>query len=191
MKVGDPDRILVVMGVCGAGKSAVAGRLAARLGRVLIEADDFHSDEARAKMSRGEPLDDAWRLPWLDRIGEAARARLGQGEKVVIACSALRRLYRDRLRGYLPTARFIHLAGDRDLIARRLDRREDHFVGRPLLDSQLAILEPLATDEAGMVLDVAVPLDTLVDEVLREPGMVNSASPNSGPVSDIVADRHN
>ena len=191
MDVVNPVSALVVMGVCGAGKSAVAGRLAARLGDALIEADDYHSDDARARMARGEPLNDAWRLPWLDRVGEAARARMAYGESVVVACSALRRLYRDRLRLYLPAVRFIHLTGTRDLIAERLDRREDHFVGRKLLDSQLEILEPLASDETGMVLDVAVPLDALVDEVLHTLGEADSASPKSGPHGDAVAARRN
>lgn len=191
MVVANPVSVLVVMGVCGAGKSAVAGQLAARLGFVLIEADDYHSDHARARMARGEPLNDAWRLPWLDRVGEAARMRIAHGEDVVVACSALRRLYRDRLRLFLPAARFIHLTGDRDLIAQRLDNREDHFVGRTLLDSQLEILEPLASDEAGLVLDVAAPLDALVDEVLHTLGEAGSASPKSGSHGDAVAARRN
>ncbi|QKV17518.1 gluconokinase [Oricola thermophila] len=191
MRAGNPNDVLVVMGVCGAGKSAVAGRLAACLRGGLIEADDFHTDEARARMSRGEPLDDALRLPWLDRIGEATLARLRQGGPVVVACSALRRLYRDRLRGFVPSALFIHLNGDRELIAQRLDRREGHFVGRSLLDSQIEALEPLAQDEAGMVLDVAVPLDTLVGTVLRELGNAETPSLNSGPVGDDVAGRQN
>lgn len=162
--------VLVVMGVCGAGKSALAFRLADRLGFTFVEADEHHSEAARAMMSRGESLNDAERLPWLDRVAAAASAKLLHSRGVVIACSALRRTYRDRLRDMLPPAAFIHLGGDRKLIAKRLDGRRDHFVGRPLLDSQLAILEPLAPDEAGMVLDVAEPLATLAEQVLRKLG---------------------
>ena len=85
------DAVLVVMGVCGAGKSALAQSLAARLGVTLVEADDHHSEKARATMSRGEPLSDAERLPWLDRVAAAARAKKDTGSGVVIACSALKK----------------------------------------------------------------------------------------------------
>jgi len=183
--------VMVVMGVCGAGKSALARSLAAQAGLALVEADDHHSDAARAMMSRGEPLGDAERLPWLDRVGAAARAAQASNAGVVVACSALRRIYRDRLRGHVPGAFFIHLTGDPELIARRLDGRRDHFVGRPLLDSQLATLEPLENDENGMVLDVAAPLDVLVETVLHSMGEANFASSETDPVPGPLETRKN
>jgi len=189
MALENSGSALIVMGVCGVGKSALASLIADRIGFTFVEADTFHSEKARSMMSRGEPLSDAERLPWLDRVGAAANAELSHTRGGVVACSALRRIYRDRLREFLPAAAFIQLCGDRDLIAKRLDMRRDHFVGRALLDSQLAILEPLAADEAGMVLDVAEPLSTLADEVLHELGKANRVFLNTSPVRVGVEDR--
>lgn len=192
MERRQPDRVLIAMGVCGAGKSVLAHLLASRLGVPFVEADIHHSDAARLAMSRGEPLSDAERLPWLDRVGQAAGVALEKSGGVVIACSALRKTYRDRLRTHLPGAFFVHLAGDRDLIASRLDGRRDHFVGRPLLDSQISTLEPLALDENGMVLDVAAPLGQLAETVLHKMGDADTiASLDTGPVPDTFAIRKN
>ncbi|MDF1608351.1 gluconokinase, GntK/IdnK-type [Hoeflea sp. YIM 152468] len=184
-------RVLIAMGVCGAGKSALARTLAARLGLALVDADDHHSEEARAAMSRGEALSDAERLPWLDRVGVAAAAAAQASGGVVIACSALRRIYRDRLRGHLPSACFIHLSGARDLIAGRLKSRRDHFVGVGLLDSQLATLEPLGHDESGIVVDVTASLDLLSEAVLRKMGDAAAVSLETGPVPDRLETRQN
>lgn len=185
------SEVLIVMGVCGAGKTGLARILAARLGYALIDADDHHSLEARAAMSRGEALGDAERLPWLERVAVAAQtAAQGKGG-VVIACSALRKMYRDVLRCHLPNAFFIHLEGDRDLIASRLSSRSNHFVGLPLLDSQLATLEPLTDDEHGMVVDVAATLDLLSEAVLRKMGDAAAASLETSPVPDVFESRKN
>lgn len=184
-------KVLIAMGVCGAGKSALARTLSARLDLALVDADDHHSDEARAAMSRGDALTDADRLPWLDRVSAAAQAAAQGKGGVVIACSALRRIYRDRLRGHLPGAFFIHLAGDRDLIATRLNGRRDHFVGLSLLDSQLATLESLGSDEHGMAVDVATSLDLLCEAVLRHMGGAAAASPKTGPVPETFETRQN
>ena len=115
----------------------------------MVEADDFHSPDNKRKMARGEALTDADRMPWLDAVAMAARLQLYCTGGAVIACSSLKRAYRDRLRASLPECQFIHLAGPRALIAERLAGRKGHFVGETLLDSQLATLEPLEAGETG------------------------------------------
>ncbi|MHA7773720.1 gluconokinase [Roseibium sp. M-1] len=162
------DKVLIVMGVCGAGKSLLAKRLSERLGVAMVEADDFHSPDNKRKMAAGEPLTDADRMPWLDAVTLAAKLQVYCAGGAVIACSSLKRTYRDRLRASLPGCRFLHLAGPRALIAERLGNRQGHFVGETLLDSQLAILEPLEADEAGFTLQISRPADDLVDLALEE-----------------------
>lgn len=142
-------------------------------------------------MAAGQALTDAEREPWLDAIAAAARAAARPGRDVVVACSALRRSYRDRLRSRLGSPdfaglAFVHLTGPRTLIAARLAARDDHFVGESLLDSQLAILEPLSPDEAGFTLEISPPLDTVVDramEMLAElgPQRTGAAEAESAP----------
>jgi gluconokinase len=146
---------VLIMGVCGTGKSSVAARLAEATGGALVEADDFHSAANVALMASGQPLTDADRWPWLDAIAEGARAAEGEG-LVAIACSALKRRYRDRLRANLGELALIHLTGDPALIRTRLEARRDHFMPPALLDSQLAELEPPAADEPCLTLDVAL-----------------------------------
>ncbi|RLQ89362.1 adenylyl-sulfate kinase [Notoacmeibacter ruber] len=165
------------MGVSGAGKSTLAVMLADRLDVPFIEADDYHSDEARDLMSRGIGLNDEHRTPWLDRVGAAARESADAADGIVIACSALRRIYRDRLRRYLPATKFVFLNGAPDLIAERLKGRQNHFVGQSLLESQLNVLEPLEPDEPGVTLDLSETLDALVDEALRKLGVAPNAAP--------------
>lgn len=159
---------IVVMGVCGVGKSRVASVLAQRLEAGFIEADDFHSPENKALMSKGLALSDEQRAPWLDAVAAAA---LGSPEaatgRIVIACSALRKAHRNRLRAALKKTFFVHLTGDRDLIAQRLNARQDHFVGTALLESQLRILEPLEEGEDGSTFDIAAPVETIADQALN------------------------
>ncbi|MBN9669581.1 gluconokinase [Labrenzia aggregata] len=166
------DAAIVVMGVCGAGKSLLADRLSQRLGIGMVEADDFHSPENKRKMAAGEALSDADRMPWLDAVTLAAKLMIYCEGGAVIACSSLKRTYRDRLRAALPSCRFIHLTGPRALIAERLAGRQGHFVGEPLLDSQLATLEPLEAGEAGITLEISRPIDRLVDSALEELGRI-------------------
>lgn len=156
---------VVVMGVSGTGKSTVGALLADRLGVPYAEADAFHSAENIAKMASGTPLDDADRAPWLDAIGAwaADRSRRGGG---VVSCSALKRAYRDRLRAAAPGLWFLHLTGDRALIAARLSGRQGHFMPSALLDSQLATLEPLQEDEAGAAIGIDAEPRDLVDRCL-------------------------
>lgn len=148
---------LLFMGVCGSGKSSIGGAVAARLQLGFVEGDDFHTDENRMLLAKGQALSDMLRWPWLGRIADAAKATHERdGRPVVIACSALKRIYRDRLRSILgDRVCTIHLTADAALIARRLAARKGHFAGTELLGSQLAILEPLQSAEWGFSLDVS------------------------------------
>jgi gluconokinase len=132
---------LVFMGVSGCGKSTVAEIYAQRTGATLIEADDFHPPENIAKMSAGTPLTDADRASWL--VAMAARLTVGKGygEAMVVTCSALKKVYRDRLREGDPELFFIFLDGSQELLQARLDARKGHFMPPGLLGSQLATLE--------------------------------------------------
>ncbi|MEI3868262.1 gluconokinase [Microbacterium sp. CCNWLW134] len=143
---------VVVMGVSGAGKTTVGIALAAALDVPFVDADDLHSDEAREKMARGEPLTDDDRWPWLARV--AARLADADQPATVIACSALKRVYRDALRAQRPDVAFIHLIGTRGRVAERLSHRAGHFMPPALLESQLQTLEPLQADELGAAVSV-------------------------------------
>lgn len=142
-----PPCILLVTGVSGSGKSTVGELLARRLGWAYAEADDFHPEQNLAKMVAGHPLDDADRRPWLASIGAWMDAASAQGRPAVVSCSALKRAYRDQLRGSRPNVRLIYLDVDRQIIGARLARRRDHFFPAKLLDSQFADLEPPTDDE--------------------------------------------
>jgi gluconokinase len=161
MKVADatmtyektPTRpVLVIMGVSGCGKSTVAGLLAGRLGWDLAEGDDMHPAANIAKMSAGKPLDDADRWPWLARVAEWINTHATEGRPGVVTCSALKRSYRDVLRG--PNVVFVFLSGSRELIARRLAARHGHFMPPTLLDSQFAALEPPDPDEQAITTEI-------------------------------------
>jgi carbohydrate kinase (thermoresistant glucokinase family) len=149
---------VVVMGVSGCGKSTVGWMLARLLDVPFIDADGLHPAANVDKMSAGTPLTDADRAPWLRIVGaEIARSPAG----AVVACSALRRTYRDALRDGAPGTVFVHLDGSREQLAARLAVRLDHFMPASLLDTQLATLEPLGADEAGVVLDIAATPDRI------------------------------
>lgn len=171
---------LVVMGVSGCGKSEIGRRLAARLGYAYAEGDDYHPPANIAKMAAGNPLNDTDRQGWLQllsaRIGEAAACHEG----LILSCSSLKRRYRDLLRGGDPALFFIHLQGDRDLLAERIQGRTGHFMPLSLLDSQLADLEPLAPDEAGIRLDISKPPAALIDEILLRLATYGSVQPGHG-----------
>ncbi|MEQ3551428.1 gluconokinase [Pseudonocardia nematodicida] len=157
--------LVVVMGVSGSGKSTVGAALAARLGLGFTDADGLHPAANVTKMSAGVPLTDDDRWPWLDIVGAELARHDGSG--LVIACSALRRAYRDRLRGHAPHAAFLLLHSDRDVLLARMTGR-DHFMPPALLDSQLATLEPLGDDEAGLTLDADRPVGELLDLAVPE-----------------------
>jgi gluconokinase len=150
------------MGVSGCGKSSVGEALAARLAIPYRDGDDLHPAANVAKMRAGIPLTDDDRWPWLDRVAETLR----DAAPVIVGCSALRRAYRDRIRaGSGGPVRFVHLAGDRDLIAARMATRTGHYMPLSLLDSQIATLEPPAADEATTV-NIDAPLPALIDTIL-------------------------
>jgi gluconokinase len=154
------------MGVAGSGKSEVAQALAAELDLVLTEGDDHHPQANIEKMSAGTPLDDDDRAPWLDALASWTREQHDAGHETVLTCSALRRRYRDVLRGAVaePTF-FVHLLGSAEVLAERMAAR-DHFMPTSLLDSQFATLEQLEPDEDGQVVDVDRPLEQVVEEAL-------------------------
>jgi gluconokinase len=159
---------VVVMGVAGCGKSTVARAIAAALGATFIEGDDFHSAASRSKMRRGIALTDTDRASWLDAL---ARQLLAHPAGVVLACSALRRAYRDRLRGAVPALRFVFLDIDQALAQERVaGRAGKHFFPPTLVASQFAALEP-PRDEAGVLrLDAALPAALLAERAVRWPG---------------------
>jgi gluconokinase len=160
----------VVMGVSGCGKSAVGARLAQALGAEFIEGDSFHAGASIAKMAAGIALLDADREGWLLRLREELARACADGRHVVLACSALKRAYRDTLRASGCPLRFVHLSGSRATIAARMDARAGHYMPASLLDSQLRDLEPLQPDEDGMVLGIEDRPELLVARVLRQPG---------------------
>jgi carbohydrate kinase (thermoresistant glucokinase family) len=158
---------IVVMGVSGSGKSTIAAGLAARIGGMFLDADDFHPPENVAKMAAGVPLTDDDRMPWLARVADAMVDAERRDGTVVVACSALRRAYRDVLRGADAGVFFVQLDGTPELLAARVGERTDHFMPPSLLASQLALLEPLGTDERGAVVSVDAPAAEVVEAAHR------------------------
>jgi carbohydrate kinase (thermoresistant glucokinase family) len=167
----------VVMGVSGTGKSSVGLQLATALEVPFLEGDTFHSYANVAKMSAGVALTDADRADWLHALHEQIRAAREHGNGLVLSCSSLKRRYRDLLRGADPALRFAHLAGPRETIAARMAGRAGHYMPASLLDSQLAALEPLQADEAGLVLDIGQAPADLVRQILNYRALSGVVSP--------------
>jgi len=165
MATPTPSRI-VLMGVAGCGKSAVGAALAARLGALYLDGDDLHPPANIAKMSRGEPLDDEDRWPWLTLVGQ--RLATPQGA-LILGCSALKRRYRDHIRreAGAPVI-FVHLAGTKALIAARMAARSGHFMPTSLIDSQFAALEPPGPDENAITVDIDNTVDAIADAIAAE-----------------------
>jgi carbohydrate kinase (thermoresistant glucokinase family) len=158
-------RRIVVMGVSGAGKSTVGAALARRLGTPFVDADDLHPPANIRKMRDGIALVDADRMPWLDLVGEALAEASAPG--VVVACSALRRTYRDRLRAAAPDVVFVALEGDPELLAERMGARPGHFMPATLLASQLAAYESPGADERAVRCPIEGELDGIVKTAVR------------------------
>lgn len=155
---------LIIMGVSGCGKSTVGERLAQRLGVPFLEGDALHPPHNVALMAAGTPLNDTDRVDWLDAIAGRLSA-LHTDEGLVVSCSALKRVYRDRLRASAPDLQFVHLHGDQALLATRLGQRQGHYMPPALLTSQLATLEIPSVEEAALSLDIAEPADRLVAQI--------------------------
>lgn len=158
-----PPRI-VVMGVSGCGKTTLGRALAAALGLRYVEGDELHPPENVARMAAGVALTDDDRRDWLAAVGRELAAAGEDG--AVVACSALKRAYRDRLRAAAPDLRFVHLHGAPELLAARLATRQGHYMPASLLQSQLDTLEPPAPDEGALVLDIAEPPAALLQRAL-------------------------
>jgi gluconokinase len=156
-------RRLLVMGVSGSGKSTIAAALAKAIGGTFIDADHLHPAENVAHMSSGHPLTDAMRRPWLEACGAALGGAPGDA---VLACSALKRSYRDQLRQVVPDLILVSLEAPRDLVAARMAARIGHFMPAALLDSQYAALEPPNDDEAP----IRVGIDASVDQIVQDIG---------------------
>jgi len=158
--------VVVVMGVSGSGKSTLATRLASGLGWDFLEGDLLHPAANVAKMQAGTPLDDADRQPWLQAIAAWIAEHLHAGRNGVVACSALRRVYRDRLRDAGPGVRFVYLQVSRAVLYQRL-RHRHHFMPASLLDSQLATLEEPGADEGAVCVAAAGTLEATLAQARR------------------------
>ena len=158
------DLQVVVMGVSGCGKSTIGALLADSLGIPFLDADGLHPQSNILKMAGGIPLTDTDRWPWLALVGEALASAGASGTGLVIACSALKRAYREAIRAAAPDVRFVHLSGSLELLSNRLEGRSEHFMPPALLASQLADLEELCADEPGFVIDSETPVALVVAE---------------------------
>jgi gluconokinase len=159
---------VVVMGVSGSGKSTIASMLAQRLHWVYEDGDWFHPKANIEKMHHGEPLNDQDRWPWLHAIAEWIDATRRAGGHGVVACSALKRVYRDILIGDRPDVRLVFLKGDFDLITRRIAARADHFMPSTLLESQFTALQEPQADERPIVVSIAPHPRDIVETIVRQ-----------------------
>ena len=165
--------IVLVMGIAGCGKTTVGQRLAAALGWPFFDADDLHPASNIAKMASGTPLDDADRAPWLALLRQLIDELSAAGTPAVLACSALKQSYRERLLGGCAGARVVYLQASRALLAQRLRERTHHFFPASLLDSQLAALEE---PNDAIVIDAGRPLDDIIADVRAALGLPGPGS---------------
>ena len=172
MSDASPPRALVVMGVSGSGKSTIAERLAARLGWRCEDGDKYHPPANVAKMSAGHPLTDEDRWPWLQAIADEIDRTCTQGERAVVACSALKRAYRDILVHGRNDVRIVFLNGTHDLIAARLAARKGHFMPPGLLTSQFRTLEPPQPTERPITVSFDASVEAIVDDIIRQLNLV-------------------
>jgi gluconokinase len=166
--VGDIPCALVIMGVSGSGKSTVAEALAKRLDWRCADGDRFHPESNVAKMSAGRPLTDEDRWPWLQAIADEIDRLCGKDQRVVVACSALKRAYRNVLVHGRDDVRIVFLDGTEALIADRLAARRGHFMPPGLLTSQFRTLEPPTADERPVTVSIDATVDAVVDDIIRQ-----------------------
>lgn len=163
--MGKQKTAILVMGVCGVGKTTVARALAANLGAAYVEADDFHPAENVRLMKSGRALNDANRVGWLSQIARHVVQTQTQNPCVVVACSALKKRYRDQLRADVGAVQIVHLVGDKQLLEHRMSKRTGHFMPTTLLDSQFGDLEPPNPQEENAVwVNVDASIETITLE---------------------------
>jgi gluconokinase len=155
---------IIIMGVQGSGKSSIGAQLANRLGVPFIDGDSLHPVSNKEWMASGRPLSDAQRLPWLQKIGE--RLASGTGAGIVVACSALKRSYRDVLRQQAPSLLTVFARGDIGLVSSRISARRHEYMPRSLLETQFDELEALGGDEPGLTVDITATPEQIVDQVI-------------------------
>lgn len=156
--------VLVLMGVTASGKTTVGQRLSRRLKWPFYDADGFHPPANIAKMSRGEPLTDADREPWLQALHDKIAEHVRDGVPAIFACSALKDAYRRILRGTLPDVQFVYLKGDPAVLQSRLDHRKGHFMPRTMLPSQLDALEE---PQDALIVNAALTVPTIVRQITK------------------------
>lgn len=199
-------RSIVVMGVSGSGKSMIGRLLARRINSLFSEGDRLHSAENVAKMSAGKALNDQERLPWLRAVGQQIWRAEERQQNSVVACSALKRAYRDILREYAPDIFFVFLDGPFEVVHRRMVARKHEFMPPSLLISQFASLKPLEGDERGITVDIQMEPEDIVIKIVSElerlvpeikmkpitgqPGHREESIPSSIPNAGRRIDRH-
>ncbi len=166
--------VLILMGVSGSGKTTIGTRLSDTLGWTFVDGDDFHPEANVEKMSRGEPLTDADRWPWLRSIREFIDERLAAGDPAIVACSALKPTYRNVLLDGTDDVHLVYLRGEYDLIRERLEARTDHFFDADMLESQFETLEEPSADEA-LIVDIDASPGEIVRSICKQvPGRSSS-----------------
>lgn len=156
---------IIVMGVSGCGKSTIGARIAERLQAKFIDGDDLHPRANIEKMRQGQPLDDHDRAPWLERIRDAAFSLENKNEQGIIVCSALKKIYRDQIRDGNQHVTFLFLDGAKDLILKRMQARQGHFMKTGMLDSQFATLERPTAEEQDVL---SISIDGDIEEVVNQ-----------------------
>jgi gluconokinase len=159
-------RLIVVMGVAGCGKSSLAAALASQLGFTFFDADDFHSEESRARMASGLPLTDAMRAPWVQSLHDRLKQEARDGNSCTLAFSGLRKAHRDIIRKAGLKTLFLFLDGSKEVISDRLHKRVNHFMDPGLLDSQFDSLEKPQEEPDIIRLDIKPPLESVVNQAL-------------------------